>query len=117
MNMKRKRTCQYSLTLALDYILRNSIATKSKLRNNYALDPKTMLKIEAGGELSPSAHRHYLETFVGIINCHRMLHPECEVRLNKLLADIMLVECGIRTDEERIADFEEEKRAVFQKTN
>lgn len=115
MNTKRERTGQYSLTLALEYILSNSIATKSRLRNIFCLDPKTMLKIGEGRELSPSAHRHYLETFVGILNNHRTLHPECEAQLNKVLADIMLVECGIKTDGEKAADAEEERRTEYLK--
>lgn len=116
MNTKRERTGQYSLTLALDYILRKEIASKSRLRNLYGLDPKTLLKVEDGMKLSVSAHRRYLEVFVGIINKYRVMHPECEDELNKVLADILLVECGIKTDEERKASFAEERRREYFKS-
>lgn len=115
MNTKRERTRQYSLTLALKYILSNSIATKSKLRNHYNLDPTTILKIESGRELTSSAHRRYMEVFVGILNQYRVMHEKCEQELNKILADILLVEYGIKTDEERTTDYENERRTEFLK--
>lgn len=116
MNTKHERTSQYSLTLALDCILRMSIATKSKLRNVYNLHQNTILKIEDGHKLSPSAHQRYLQAFVGIINSYRCMHHDQEDDMNKVLADIMLAECGIRTDAEKAADYDKKKRTEYMKS-
>lgn len=90
--------------------------TKSQLRNLYNLDPKTMLKIEAGRKLSPSTHRHYLDTFVCIINNYRCMRYEKEIEMSKVMADILLVECGLKTDSEKQTDYEDERRAEYMKS-
>lgn len=105
MNKKLKGRQQNPLSVALRFILENKIATKSQLRGKYNLDPKTLLKIEAGETLCYEVTKMgYYKTFFGIIDDYRWRFPEEDERhaiAKQKLLDMSLILMGRPTDAER----------------
>lgn len=95
---------QKPLTMALRFILKNRIMTKTVMRNEYLLDPKTLKKIEAGENLKKkTVHDFYLAEFVRIIDNHRYcISTDGDVpEIKDFLIDLFLVSMGMKTKAQR----------------
>ncbi|MCQ2243817.1 MAG: hypothetical protein MJZ32_06120 [Bacteroidaceae bacterium] len=95
---------QKPLTMALKFILKNRIMTKTVMRNEYLLDPKTLKKIEAGEPLKKkTVHDFYLAEFVRIIDDYRYsFSSDGNVpKIKDFLIDLFLASMGMKTQAER----------------
>ena len=95
---------QKPLTMALKFILKNNLATRTQLCSKHILDPKTLRKIEANKTLRHDASSRYLEVFLDIIDNFRCSYEdddEKHLAAKAILFDMFLLSIGKPTEAER----------------
>jgi len=104
MNARQKKSTQNPLKMALRFLLKKNIATRSILNTRYLLNRVTLRRIGRGESLKKYAAERYFEVFVDIINDYRCRYPD-DAKEHKeakaVLFDMFLIAMGKLTETER----------------